>query len=154
MCPFRPFLLVENSVKAHQVKKKKKMSKNIANIRVRRRLMHVYPLHCPFALCGRGWVWKLGRCRSPACADKYFREKTLPRLSASVHSVPATLTHLHFEANRQTHSWRQVVLKGCSRQVTFPSAHCCYTSCSDFAQPSWKKSGRVRGKWTKRVSNV
>ncbi len=58
----------------------------------RHHLMHMRPPHGPFALCGRGWVWKLGRCRSQACADKYFREKTSPRLSASVHSAPVPHT--------------------------------------------------------------
>lgn len=59
----------------------------------RHHLIHTWPRHCFFALCGRGWVWKLGRCCSQACADKYFRERTSPHLSASGHRASVPLTH-------------------------------------------------------------
>lgn len=58
----------------------------------RHHLIPTWLLLCSFALCGRGWVWKLGRCRSQTCADKYFTARTLACLSASVHRAPVPLT--------------------------------------------------------------
>lgn len=63
----------------------------------RHRLIHMWPRRCFFALCGRGRVWKLGRCHSQTCADKYFRERTSPHLSASGHRASAPLTHSHMK---------------------------------------------------------
>lgn len=110
-------------------------------------LMHMYLLHCPFALCGR-WVWKLGRCRSPACADKYFREKNFAS-SLCISSLCPLLSHTcaySTDANTHTQSWRQAVLEGCSRQVTF-SSH-------SHAWDKLRRSREVKEECTSNESNV